>query len=456
MPKPLGIAPVFAVSLTAVLALASTANPDGTHPRPGHERRPDILLITVDTLRADRLTSYGYGRDTSPNLARLFADGVWFDDARTVEPLTSPALCSMITGRPPHEHGSSRNGLRMRPGLASLPKELRYQGYRTAAFVGNWTLRDKMTGLGEHFDEFQEVLSRARWFGLIRSEATAEDLDDALLDWLDSHRADDDRPVFAWIHYVEPHAPYRLWEDQAARLGIAGRNVPPADRYDTEIAYVDRAIGRLVDRARKTLHDPLIVFASDHGESLGEHDYWGHGRNLFEPTLRIPMAISWPGRVPAGRVTAPALITDLGPTVLGLLRHDVPPEFSGFDWTGVLTGAQAAPAGRVTTFQAHRGAVLSRHGSDLARRSGLLEVALLDGSLKEIFRVDRQQRRLYDLSADPGESDSLARAKTDPSEALSRWMREVFEGLTSFDADAPPVPLDGEAEKALRSLGYVD
>jgi arylsulfatase A-like enzyme len=362
----------------------------------------------------------------------------------------------LITSRPPHEHGSSRNGLRLRPGLESLPKELRYRGYRTAAFVGNWTLRNKMSGLAEHFDEYREVLTRARWFGLVRSEATADDLNDSVVEWLAGHDAASDRPLFAWIHYVEPHSPYRNWREFGERLGIERRNPGPADRYDTEIAYVDAAIGRLLDDARRLLHDPIIVFVSDHGESLGEHDYWGHGRNLYEPTLRIPMAIRWGDRLTPGRVAAPALITDVAPTVLGLIGADPPGGFSGFDWTAVLTAGADPPITRVTRYQAHRAAVMSRHESDLARRSGLIEIGLIDGALKETFRTERQQRSLFDLSEDPDELVSRTAPRNNPSEALDGWMREVYAGLTSFDVDATPEPLDEESAATLKSLGYVN
>src|SRR6185295_11892589 len=114
--------------------------------------RPNVLLLTVDTLRADRLSGLGYGRPTSPHIDRLLREGVSFRAARTVEPLTTPSLTSMLTSREPHSHGATRNGLRLRPGLASLPTLLRAAGYDTAAFVGNWTLRHKLSGLGEHFE----------------------------------------------------------------------------------------------------------------------------------------------------------------------------------------------------------------------------------------------------------------------------------------------------------------
>jgi len=135
--------------------------------------RPNVLILTVDTLRADRMSAYGYERNTSPNLDRLMQNGVLFTQARTVEPLTGPGLCAMLTSSFPHENGATRNGLRMRPGLPSLPKLLQEDGYRTAAIVSNWTLRDKITGLAEHFEQYDTVFKHKRWLGLFSSEARA-------------------------------------------------------------------------------------------------------------------------------------------------------------------------------------------------------------------------------------------------------------------------------------------
>lgn len=420
---------------------------------------PDVLVITIDTLRSDHMSSYGYSRETSPNLDSLIENGVAFTLARTIEPLTSPALCSLITSRHPSEHGSTRNGLKMRSSLDSLPKELRYHGYRTAAFVGSWTLRDKMSGLAEHFDEYQEVLTRRRWFGLVRSEATGEDLNTALLEWVRNQRDEDDgRPLFLWVHYVEPHAPYRLWKEHASPLGIElDGNVSAFDRYDTEIAFIDRVIGELLSELREDhlLRDPLIVFASDHGESLGEHNYWGHGRHLYEATLRIPMSITWPGHLPARKVAAPSLIIDLAPTVLGLLGVGPPQDFQGYDWTEVLLRGEKPPGNRITHYQAHRGAVMSHHQSDLARRSGLLEIGLIDGEIKEIFRTENKQRRLFNLAEDPEELVNIAPLKTEPSETLQAWGKVIANGLTSLD-DVPAEPLDPESEERLRALGYLE
>ncbi|NIL99921.1 MAG: sulfatase-like hydrolase/transferase [Acidobacteria bacterium] len=444
------------VALLILCGAAMLSQTGGVEPPTG--RLPNVLIVTVDTLRADRLGAYGYSRNTSPVIDKLMREGVRFTQARTVEPLTGPALCSMLTSRYPHEHGGSRNGLRMRSGMASLPKALQAQGYRTSAFVGNWTLRDKLSGLAEHFEYYEEVISRRRWFGLVKGEATADDLNEAFDVWLDDHAGrHGDRPFMAWVHYVEPHAPYRNQKAFHGQLGFPkNQALGDKEKYDTEIAAVDAAFGELLEIAGKkiNLDETLIVFASDHGESLGEHGYWGHGRHLYEPTLHIPMSIRWPGRVAPGTVDAPALLIDLAPTILGLIDTEGNAPFAGFDWTAVLDGGEP-PMDRITRYQAHRGAVLSKHDSDLARKAGLLAVGLIEKNRKEIFRMERNRRWLFDLEADPKELDSLTRVNEHPTEGLLGWMRTVYEGLGEFDSTIP-APLDEESVKALKSLGYVD
>ena len=441
--------------LAVVSLLATWSLPAGA---PSPSAGPNILLITVDTLRTDRVSAFGYERPTTPHLDRVIAQGVRFTQARTVEPLTGPALCSMVTSLDPHEHGATRNGLRMRPGLASLPKALQVAGYRTAAFVGNWTLRDKLSGLAEHFELYEEVLTRGRWFGLVRREANASDITRSFNEWLADHRVrHPDRPFLAWVHYVEPHAPYRLHREFLEGLGVTRRqDLPASDRYDTEIAFVDAAIGELLDGLSSETRDQetLIVFTSDHGESLGEHGYWGHGRNLYEPTLRIPMALIWPGRIQPATIDAPALITDLAPTILGLMGRKPPGSFRGLDWTPILEGT-SPPDGRITHYQTHRGAVISKHDSDLARRAGLVEVGMIENNRKEIIRIEKGRRWLFDLTRDPRELVSLGSLKDRPTEGLLAWMHEVDEALSNFDGMAPEL-LDEESIEQLRSLGYVD
>src|SRR6185295_4000415 len=212
------------------------------------QRLPNVLVVSIDTLRADRLSAYGYRRPTSPAIDRLLAGGVRFDQAHTVEPLTNPSLCSLWTSLYPHQHGATRNGLRLRPGLASLSGTLRRRGYRTTAMVGSWPLRDRISGLGEHFADYREILNRKRWLGLFKGESTAEDLTDEALGWLMQQKRG--QPFLLWVHYVEPHAPYRLHEEFLSPLGVKSSmrhgEVAKSDRYDTEIAFADRHVGRLL------------------------------------------------------------------------------------------------------------------------------------------------------------------------------------------------------------------
>jgi arylsulfatase A-like enzyme len=420
-------------------------------------RFPNVLLVTVDTLRADRLSSYGYSRQTSPNLDRLFARGVRFAQARTVEPLTTPALASLITSRYPHEHGSTRNGLRVRPRLPSLARALGQRGFKTAAFVGNWTLRDEISGLGEHFGTYRQIASRKRWV-VLKKEATADDLTTAALDWLEDLREDGgERPFLLWVHYVEPHAPYRAQGEFARAVGYGGRrDLTPGERYDTEIAFVDDAIGELLAGVGRLARgeETLVAFAGDHGESLGEHGYWGHGRHLYENNLRVPMGVVWEGKLQPAVVAEPASLLDLAPTVLGLIGYPALEQPRGFDWTPVLRGRARAPH-RPGYFQAHRGAVQSAEDGRRARRRGLLEVALMVGERKEVLRLRGNERWLIDFMRDPGEQRNLADHRSPPSSDLLRWQRLVEQGLTSAD-QLPPPTLDRETVEQLRALGYTD
>jgi len=444
------------------LLLGSLAMMAAVPALPAADQPPHVVFITVDTLRADHMSTYGYERETSPVLDGLIESGLAFAEARTVEPLTSPALCSMLTSRYPHQHGATRNGLRMRSGLDSLPKLLASEGYATAAFPGNWTLRDKLSGLAEHFDDYDPVLTKKRWWGMLRSEALAADLNERALAWVDTHLdAGSAAPFMLWVHYTEPHAPYLLHEQYIERLGIEQnkkkkKKISAVDRYDTEIAYVDGMIGELLDRLyeRVDKKNLVLIFAADHGESLGEHDYWGHGRNLYEPTLRIPMSITWQGKIAPRRVKAPALLIDLAPTVASLIGLATPSTFEGYDWTATLAGSDE-PMDRVTHYEAHKSAVLTAHDSDLARRAGLIDVGLLHRGQKEIFRVKNGRQMRFDLSSDPEELADLSGKHAEPTEVLGQWLSQISNALRNLDEQIPE-PLDEESIERLRALGYAD
>lgn len=424
-------------------------------------RFPNILVIAVDTLRSDRLSAYGYERQTSPNIDELMAGGARYTQMRVVEPLTAPSMVSIFTSLHPQEHGATRNGLSMRPGLPSLGKVLGRRGYATAAFVGNWTLRRQMSGLEEHFEHYGEVFTRKRWFGLFNGEATAKDLTTETLDWIVTQREKQPAtPFFAWAHYAEPHAPYRLHAEHLEQLGLPGAGeLGRSGRYDTEVAFVDAAIGTLLEGVRKQVPDEelLVLFVSDHGESLGEHGYWGHGRHLYEATLHIPFSATWPGRITAAQqVDALASSLDLAPTVLGLIGLPIPETFQGHDWSATLRGEiPHAPAPTQTFHQAHKGA--TRGGGDDSRRKGLLEVAVVAPGHKEITSVrGGQNRRLaFALSEDPLELNSTVAKDSALSEQLVAWLEQVRAGLLASD-ELPGADLDAEAIERLKALGYLD
>jgi arylsulfatase A-like enzyme len=421
-------------------------------------RFPNILVIAVDTLRADRLSGYGYARQTSPAIDRLMERGARYTQMRVVEPLTAPSMVSIFTSLYPHEHGATRNGVGMRPGLPSLGKVLGRRGYATAALVGNWTLRAEMCGLGEHFEHYGEVFTRKRWLGLFNGEATANDLTSETLDWITRQRNEQSAtPFFVWAHYADPHAPYRLHREYLEQLGLAPKGeTGRSDQYDTEIAFVDDAIGTLLEGVREQVsaEELLVVFVSDHGESLGEHGYWGHGRHLYEPTLNVPFSVPWYGQVAAQQVDALASSLDLAPTVLGLIGLPIPETFQGHDWSSRLRGEVPAEAAPAQTFhQAHKGA--TRGGAD-SRRKGLLEVGIVSPGHKEIASVRGRGGHLaFALDTDPKELRSKVAVGGTLSEDLAAWLATVRAGLLTSD-QLPTADLDAEAIERLKALGYLD
>jgi arylsulfatase A-like enzyme len=422
--------------------------------------RPDVLIVTVVTLRSDHLSGYGYERNTSPTIDRLMADGVRFTEARTVVPLTCPALATMLTSLEPHVHGSTRNGIPIPKGLSSFPKVFAEAGYETAALVGNWALQDSMCGLAEHFQSWQEILDR-RPFAVAKREADATDLTDAALEWLrEFGRRSERPPLLLWVHYMDPHSPYMLNRKFLDQVGYSGAAAffSSTKRYDTEIAHVDHQIGRLLEGAARVLDldNTITLFTSDHGESLGEHGgYWGHGKHVYENVLRIPLSITWPAVLEPGTIDASTLITDVAATLLALSGVPGGDAFAGIDWSPVLRGEKAEPGGRVTFFQGHRGAVDPVEDPTDLRRKGLLEVGRLEGRRKEIIVVNEGTRHVFDVIDDPGEIRSLVAPDSAPSAELVEWFETIQEWLARA-ADEPPPEISDEDAERLRALGYIE
>src|SRR6185437_1326717 len=308
---------------------------------------PNVLLITVDTLRADHLSCYGYARKTSPYIDGLAREGVRFSRAYTVIPLTGPAHLSLFTRRYPQENGVRRNGVALPDdrAIVTLPQILRSHGYQTGAFISSWPLLGRLTHLDHYFASYDEDLPRT--YQLFNSSRYAEDVTPRALKWLHKH-ANKKKPFFLWVHYFDPHEPYlyRAAFDPPD-VDKAHPYQPPKDRdmrdrmrnYDSEVYYADHNIGKLLDAldASHIKDSTVVVLVADHGESLGQHDYVGHGLHLFEGIIHIPFIIRYPGHVKAGQVIdKPVSIIDLMPTVVDLTvknvevaKEKVPVVFSG-------------------------------------------------------------------------------------------------------------------------------
>lgn len=401
----------------------------------GAEPPPNILLIVVDTLRYDHLSFYGYGRDTSPEIRRRLVDrGVVVEDAYAQAPWTLPSMASMLTGRPPAEMldgdglpwGIPEQADTLAEGLAS-------RGYRTAAFVANPTLH-RGNGFAQGFDDFTtapyDIASMARH---------ADDINGAALPWL---KAAPPEPFFLYLHYLDPHDPYtspdlvdgrsEFYPDYAGKIrgtdihGLYLGEIEMEDQerdlahiaalYDSEIRYVDRRIGELLDAIpTEVMARTLVVLTSDHGEELFDHGGWKHGETLYEEQIHVPLVVRWDDRLPAGaRRAGTVRLLDLAPTLLAASgAPSVDPEMPGHDLLPALAGA---PLPKLRASARHFG-------------SGPTRLAQVDGKSKNLFfdrhaafapKDDREARlwrrdiermgrfEAYDLATDPGERTNLA------------------------------------------------
>jgi arylsulfatase A-like enzyme len=407
--------------------------------------RPNLLLVTIDTLRADRCSSYGHDRNTTPRLDRLAEDGVRFAVAYAPTPVTGPSHASLLTSQHPQQHGVLRNGDALSGQAVTLAEVLQDAGYDTAAIVSAYPLKAKF-GLAQGFrvyeDDFRAPdasLPQPRWEGRPLGESydrRAWATSDLALAWL-ARQAASQRPFFLWIHYFDPHSPY----DAPA----AEEDLTAFDAYDREIRYTDGEMGRVLDfiDAAGLRATTVVAVTSDHGEGLGQHGHEEHGAVVYEEAVRIPLVLRGPGRLAGGRVwTDEVTLLDVAPTLLGVLRLATRPKaFVGRDLSGPLEGRP----GRVPQADA----VFLR--SEL-RPAGCQQYAVRQGQWK--YLEDRCQgtlRRseLYDLQSDPGELQDLSGAKPEQVPAAARLLRQWRR--TRGAPGAPPSPEDAEA---LRALGY--
>ncbi len=426
---------VFAVTLIAGFVVAAYLL--GFFPR----SRPtvNVLFITLDTTRADRLGCYGYQKALTPALDGLAAQGVLFERAYSPAPLTLPAHATMFTGLYPPEHGLRTNGRgRLDASIPTLPSLAATSGYDTGAFVASFVVDSKF-GLDPGFAVYDDDLSTAEAADeAIHRQRDGKLVVDAALNWLKQPR--EKKPFFCWVHLYDPHYPYL---DHQAEFGdqFAGRP------YDAEIAYTDRQIKRLLDHLSEVglAEQTLVVVVGDHGEGLGDHVERTHGYTLYESTQHVPLVFRLPGKMRAGyRAVEPVSLVDLTPTLIDLL---------GLRKPGAMTGRSLRPALSGTTID-NRPCFGATDDPFLQNGWSPLQY-LVDGNFKYIRT---SQPEFYDLKLDPGETKNLAGPGN--SQETVAEMARLDSALDQFQRSLIPrkttsVQLSAEERRALESLGYL-
>lgn len=392
-----------------------------------------IIFLSIDTLRADRLPAYGSTRIKTPNIDRLAADGVLFENAYAHSPQTLPSHTSILSGELPFEHGVRDNiGFTVKTGQRFIQHALREQGYATGAFVSSYVLR-RQTGIDQGFDLYDDYLppaSAATPIGQV--QRSGEQTVAAATQWIDAQRS---ARFFLLAHIYEPHTPY------AAPARFAGE-----DLYDAEVAYSDEIIGRLLNHlAAKGLYDDAtIVLFSDHGEGLGDHGEDEHGIFLYRETIQVPLIVKLPGSGHARRrVAAPVQHIDLVPTILALVE-------------GPRGRGVARPTGRGRSLLP----VLEASGTiaetpiyseSLSPRLhfGWSELYALSDDRYRYIRAPRDE--LYDLTQDARELTSVAAEYP----RVRSGMRGALDGMISSGGVSAPSAISDEDRQKLAALGYV-
>ena len=322
----------LAVALLVAVLWARSKGPAA----PAHGDPPlSLLLVTIDTLRADHLGCYGDGDASTPAIDRLAAEGVLFEQASTCVPVTLPSHASILTGTYPVFHGVRNNGAyRLDDAALTLAEILRGRGWRTGAVIAAYPLLAQF-GLAQGFDTYDDALPPERERQIGYREKSAEEVSRAGLDFL---AKDAEPPFYLWLHYFDPHIPYAPPEPFAGRF----RGKP----YDGEIAFVDEQIGRVLERIRRPdlASRTLVVLMSDHGEGLGDHGELQHGVFLYRSTLQVALMVKQPGNRGAGkRVAAPVALSDLMPTLARAGGATPPAGLDGRDLAPALAGRVEAP-----------------------------------------------------------------------------------------------------------------
>ena len=407
---------------------------------------PDIYLISVDTLRADHLGCYGYTLPTSPNIDRLAAESLLFEDFICEVPLTGPSFGAMMTSNYPRTTGATKNGIRIPDWAPTVAEHLKAAGYETVCVQSNWTLKSKLSGLDRGFDIYDDDMDSKRW-GVLKPERLGDDVLKRSLKLIEER--DPAKPMFAWFHFSDPHAPYKMHKKHnpsGKRTAGMSETDSARARYDSEIAFTDVQIAQLLEAI--TEENAYVVFVGDHGESLYEHDYLGHGRRIYQTGLHVPFMIRGPNIEP-GRTDVPARGIDLGVTVLSLAGLEVLKGMKGLD----LLEPDSVPHDRVRVVETYGGAV--------PQIAGIREMLANDPPMRQSVLIEEwklielgPRTELFNIANDPKELEN--RAKEMPEQVAE--LSDLIEAwsTTHQRGDADEATLNEDDLEALESLGYLD
>jgi len=394
----------------------------------------NVLLVSLDTLRADRVGAYGYAAAQTPALDALARRGLRFEQATTVVPLTLPAHSSLLTGTFPAWHGVRDNGgFYLGDDQVTLAEHLKTKGFRTGGFVGAFVL-DGRWGIAQGFDRYFDDFDLDKFGDTPSMDAIqrpGSEVVDHALEWL---AEDQGTPFFAWVHLYDPHTPYAAPEPYRSRFPAS-----MSGAYDAEIAATDAQVGRLLDALEQQgrLHETLVVVVGDHGEMLGEHGEQTHGFFIYDAAVRIPLIVAGPG-VPARAVKDQVRIVDVMPTVLDLLGQARPEAVQGVSLMPLARGERLG-------LVAHSESWYPRY------HYGWSELQSIQDGRYKYIRAPRPE--LYDLASDPHEGQDLGDAARRGT--MDAALSEMLARTTNEDAAKGPQAVDSETEERLAALGYV-
>lgn len=434
MPKSLPLArPLLALAL--FLCGACSPSKEYVSNRTAGDERPNLVLITVDSLRPDHMSYGGHDRPTSPAIERFAAQGLSFPTAYSQAGWTLPSVSSILSGMYPSEHGATKFGRSIREGVPTLAMFLKDAGYATEAIVAHVALKPKF-GLGRGFDAYDDTLLQE---GEHHKAITGETLTDRGLAAIDELQ----QPFFLWLHYFDPHFAY-MAHDEWKEFGT--ENI---DRYDSEIAYTDQQIGRFLGGldARGLDQNSVVVFTADHGEEFGEHKGRWH-TSLNEEVARIPLILRAPGLTPAVSPNI-AQQVDLLPTLLTLL--DIfPPE--GLPGRNLLLSTEASDP---IFMERARPPHVTQHAMRLGRHKLIFIEPVDQGDEADLINSLPDEivagTFLFDVEADPWEQENLFDASNEEHQLLLNLLKQHF---AQANQEQGEVEMDADLEEQLRALGY--